>query len=135
MPYVADSRPTNPHSTSTNADSPSTRSAFAKAAGTWPPRNWSAVAMHRPNVSARPPTMTASWNLRAPPEAPIAAVTSGTPSVQTRRFTLLSCVLRFSTPLVLSLSKDERVLLVVRQAHHERDCTHIRTDHTTPSAS
>ena len=34
---------------------------------------------------------------------------------------LVSCVQRFSTPLVPSLSKDEPDLLVVRQAHHERD--------------
>src|SRR5207244_1043687 len=67
---------------------PSTRSASPNAAGTVPFRNWPAVAMHKPNVSERPPTMVASLNRRGPPRPPTAAVRSGTTSVQTSRFTL-----------------------------------------------
>ena len=51
MPYAAESRPTNPQSTSTSADRPSTRRASSNAEGTAPPRNCDAVARHRPNVT------------------------------------------------------------------------------------
>src|SRR5512145_1980753 len=88
MPYEPESRPTKPQRTSTSADNPSTRSASPNAAGTAPLRNWPAVARHSANVTARPPAMTASLNRRGPGRPPIAPVTRGMPSVQTRRFTL-----------------------------------------------
>src|SRR5207247_3152037 len=72
----------------TSADKPSTRSASPKAAGSVPPRNWPAVARHKPNVTVRPPTMVASRNLLGPFRLPTAAVVSGTANIQTSRFTL-----------------------------------------------
>src|SRR6187397_1174753 len=83
MPYDADSRPTNPHSTRTSADRPSTRSASLKADGTPPARNCEAVARQRTNVSDSPPTMTTSSTFRGARMAPRAAVRSGARSVQT----------------------------------------------------
>src|SRR5512138_3150102 len=84
MPYDADSKPTNPHSTRTSADRPSTRRASLKPEGTSPARNCAAVARHSTNVSDSPLTITISSTFREARMAPSAAVRSGARSVQTR---------------------------------------------------